>query len=82
MFTFRLPKMVENEQMMADSVSVPILETQLDVSKQFFIIKFQDVQPADHQYNVHLKYIGRLQDNMEGFYQSSYTLKNKTKFEL
>lgn len=68
--------MVLNEHVTTDSVFVPIEETQQDVSKQFFIIKFKDVQPAGHQYNVRLKYTGRFQDNMEGFYKSSYSIKN------
>lgn len=70
--------MVLNENVMAASVFVPILETQQDLSRQFFIIKFRDEQPADYQYNVHIKYTGRFQDNMEGFYKSSYSV-NSTK---
>lgn len=69
--------MVLNEHMMADSTFVPILETQQEPSKQFFIIKFKDIQPADHQYNIHIKYTGKLQDSMDGFYKSSYNI-NKT----
>ncbi|XP_022181225.1 aminopeptidase N-like isoform X1 [Myzus persicae] len=76
----RYPKMVLNEHVMAESVFVPILETQQDLSKQFFIIKFKDVQPADYQYNIHIKYTGKLQDNMEGFYKSSYNVGNKTRW--
>lgn len=75
----RYPRMVINEHVMADSVFVSILETQRDPTKQFFIIKFRDVQPADYQYNIHIKYTGRFQDNMEGFYKSSYNVGNTTK---
>lgn len=57
---------------MSDNIFVPILETQQDFSKQFFVIKFKDVQPAGYQYNIHMKYTGRFQNNMEGFYKSSY----------
>lgn len=71
--------MVLNDHMMTDGVSVQILETQQDVSRQFFVIKFVDVQPADHQYTVHVKYTGRLQDNMNGFYKSSYNVANTTR---
>lgn len=71
--------MVLNEHMMADSTFVPILETQQDLSKQFFIIKFKDIQPANYQYNIHIKYTGKLQDSMYGFYKSSYNIKNNTK---
>lgn len=71
--------MVLNDHMMADSIFVPILETQRDVVRQFFIIKFIDVQPADHQYHIHIKYTGRLQDNMDGFYKSSYNVGNTTR---
>lgn len=74
--------MVLNDHVMADSIFVPILETQQDVSRQFFIIKFIDVQPADHQYNIHMKYTGRLQDNMDGFYKSSYNVGNTTRSVL
>ncbi|XP_050422404.1 aminopeptidase N isoform X2 [Adelges cooleyi] len=77
----RYPKIVPNEHMMMDdSVFVHIQETQQDLSKQFFIIKFKDSQPADYQYKIHIKYTGRLQDNMEGFYKSSYTVGNTTRW--
>lgn len=68
--------------MMTDSVYVHIQETQKDLSRQFFIIKFKDIQPADYQYKIHIKYTGRLQDNMEGFYKSSYTIANKTRLDI
>lgn len=74
--------MVLNEHVMADSVFVAIQETQQDISRQFFIIKFKDTQPADHQYNIHIKYTGRLQDNMEGFYKSSYNVGNTTRLDI
>lgn len=74
--------MVLNEHVMTEGDQVHVLETQQDLSKQFFIIKFRDVQPADHQYKIHLKYTGRLQDNMEGFYKSSYTIGNTTRLDF
>jgi len=67
---------------MAESVYVPIQETQQDLSKQFFIIKFKDTQPADYQYNIHIKYTGILQDNMEGFYKSSYKVGKTTRLDI
>lgn len=67
---------------MTENDFVPILETQQDLSKQFFIIKFKDTQPADYQYNIHLKYTGKLQDNMEGFYKSSYKVGNTTRLDI
>ncbi|XP_025415668.1 aminopeptidase N-like isoform X2 [Sipha flava] len=76
----RHPKMVLNEHvMMADSFFIPIQETQLDLSKQFFIIKFKDMLEADYQYTIYIKYTGKFQDNMEGFYKSSYRVANETK---
>ncbi|VVC38461.1 Hypothetical protein CINCED_3A009639 [Cinara cedri] len=76
----RFPRMVPNEHVMAESTYITVQEIQKDLYKQFFIIKFQDVQPADYQYNISLKYTGRLQDNMEGFYKSSYTIGNMTRW--
>lgn len=73
--------MVLNEHVTTDSVFVPIEETQQDLSKQFFIIKFKDIQPAGHQYNIHLKYTGRFQDNMEGFYKSYYKIKDTVRLD-
>lgn len=70
--------MVPNEHVMAESTYVPVQETQQDPSKQFFILKFQSELLAAYQYNIRLKYTGRLQDNMEGFYKSSYTVGNTT----
>lgn len=73
--------MIPNEHVMADSTYIPIEEIQQDHSKQFITIKFRDIQPADYQYNIHIKYIGKLQDNMEGFYKSSYRTGNITRLD-
>lgn len=81
-FIFRLPKLVENEHEMADSLFVPIQEIQKDISKQFFIIKFKDIQLAGYQYKIHINYTGRLQDNMAGFYKSSYNIGNNKRLEI
>lgn len=71
--------MIPNEHVMAERTFIPIQEIQRDLSKQFIIIKFRDTQQADYQYNIHIKYIGKLQDNMEGFYKSSYNIGNTTR---
>ncbi|XP_050542648.1 aminopeptidase N-like isoform X2 [Daktulosphaira vitifoliae] len=77
----RFPRIVPDEYIKDDnSIFVNIEGTEIDVSKQFFIIKFKDTQPADFQYKIYINYTGRLQDNMEGFYKSSYVIGNITRW--
>uniref|UniRef100_A0A1B6CLC6 Aminopeptidase n=1 Tax=Clastoptera arizonana TaxID=38151 RepID=A0A1B6CLC6_9HEMI len=51
---------------------VSVVSTHNDVAGQFFIIKTSNVLEAGKQYTVDIKYIGKLNDQLLGFYRSSY----------
>lgn len=44
----------------------------------FFIIRLKETLQQDHKYEIHIKFTGKLDDGLAGFYRSSYTDK-KTK---
>lgn len=61
------------------SKAIRILEQRNDTERQFHVIKTSDTLMAGRQYVVHLKFVGHLNDDLEGFYRSSYTAGNQTR---
>lgn len=53
-----------------------------DTARQFFIIKTTEYLKPGKQYIVYLKFIGYLNDFLQGFYRSSYKVDNQTRFVL
>ena len=51
-----------------------------DTARQFFIIKTSDYLKEGGQYIVYLKFIGYLNDFLDGFYRSFYKVNNQTRF--
>ncbi|XP_011497365.1 PREDICTED: aminopeptidase N [Ceratosolen solmsi marchali] len=51
-----------------------------DTIRQFYIIKLAKTLKAGKQYLIYLKYIGRLNDYLQGFYRSSYIVNNETRW--
>lgn len=51
-----------------------------DTLRQFHVIKLAKTLKAGKQYLVYLKYVGRLNDYLQGFYRSSYTVNNETRW--
>ncbi|XP_058813856.1 aminopeptidase N [Topomyia yanbarensis] len=49
-------------------------------SKQFFVLKLKQMLQAGERYTVHIKFDGILNDYLQGFYRSSYTVKNETRW--
>lgn len=47
--------------------------------KQFFIIEFNHTLNEDDLYEIHIKYVGILNDQLQGFYRSAYTIGNETR---
>ncbi|XP_018306516.1 puromycin-sensitive aminopeptidase-like protein [Mycetomoellerius zeteki] len=58
---------------------IGITEQKKDVDRQFHVIKTSKLKKGK-QYIVHLKFIGYLNDNLHGFYRSSYTVDNQTRW--
>lgn len=56
-----------------------VAEQRNDTDRQFHVIRTSDTLRAGKQYVVHLKFIGYLNDYLQGFYRSSYTVGNQTR---
>ena len=53
-----------------------------DTDRQFHVIKLRETLRAGKQYIVHLKFVGNLNDHLQGFYRSSYNVGNQTRYVL
>lgn len=58
---------------------IGITEQRNDTERQFHVIRTSDTLTAGKQYVVHLKFVGNLNDYLQGFYRSSYTVGNETR---
>ena len=58
---------------------IGIVEQRNDTDRQFHVIRTSDTLKKGKQYVVHLKFIGHLNDYLQGFYRSSYTVGNQTR---
>ncbi|KAJ8681952.1 hypothetical protein QAD02_017744 [Eretmocerus hayati] len=59
---------------------VPVSGQFNDTERQFHVIQTKEVLEAGKQYLVSLKYIGKLNDHLQGFYRSSYLVDNQTRW--
>ncbi|XP_018306529.1 aminopeptidase N isoform X2 [Mycetomoellerius zeteki] len=59
---------------------IGIAEQRNDTDRQFHVIRTSNTLKKDKQYVVHLKFIGHLNDYLQGFYRSSYTVGNQTRW--
>ncbi|XP_012230834.1 aminopeptidase N [Linepithema humile] len=59
---------------------IGIVEQRNDTDRQFHVIRTSDTLREGKQYVVHLKFIGYLNDYLQGFYRSSYTVGNQTRW--
>ncbi|XP_054003259.1 aminopeptidase N isoform X2 [Hylaeus anthracinus] len=62
------------------SRAIGIVEQMNDTEREFHVIKTSDTLKGGKQYVVHLKFVGYLTDRLEGFYRSSYTVGNQTRW--
>lgn len=51
-----------------------------DTMRQFHVIKLSETLQAGKQYLVHMKFVGKLNDYLQGFYRSSYIANNQTRW--
>ncbi|OAD60670.1 Aminopeptidase 2 [Eufriesea mexicana] len=58
---------------------VKIVDQKNDTERQFYVIRTSDTLKKGKQYVVHLKFVGHLNDYLQGFYRSSYTVGNQTR---
>ncbi|XP_076764198.1 suppressor of ER stress-induced death [Xylocopa sonorina] len=61
-------------------MAIGIVEQKNDTERQFYVIRTRDTLKKGKQYVVHLKYIGQLNDYLQGFYRSSYTVGSQTRW--
>lgn len=47
---------------------------------QFFLIQMEDMLKKNNNYTIEIKFIGELNDYLQGFYRSSYMSGNETRF--
>ncbi|XP_023288739.1 aminopeptidase N [Orussus abietinus] len=59
---------------------IRVEEQRNDTLRQFHVISTAETLKAGRQYLVHMKYIGYLNDYLQGFYRSSYTVGNQTRW--
>ncbi|XP_017767304.1 PREDICTED: aminopeptidase N isoform X1 [Eufriesea mexicana] len=59
---------------------VKIVDQKNDTERQFYVIRTSDTLKKGKQYVVHLKFVGHLNDYLQGFYRSSYTVGNQTRW--
>ncbi|XP_015127700.1 aminopeptidase N isoform X1 [Diachasma alloeum] len=57
-----------------------ILDQTNDTAREFYILKTGEILKAGQQYVVSLKFVGSLNDYLQGFYRSSYTVGNQTRW--
>ena len=50
-----------------------------DTARQFFIIHLGKPLLKGQQYRIAMSYLGNLNDVLQGFYRSSYTVNNQTR---
>ena len=60
--------------------AIGIVGQKNDTERQFHVIKTSDTLERGMQYVVHLKFVGHLNDYMQGFYRSSYTVESQTRW--
>lgn len=60
--------------------AIGLVEQKNDTERQFHVIKTSDTLKAGKQYVLHLKFIGNLNDYLQGFYRSSYKVGNQTRW--
>ncbi|XP_074096420.1 suppressor of ER stress-induced death isoform X3 [Cotesia typhae] len=59
---------------------IKIFDQTNDTARQFHIIRSSETLKAGMQYVIKLKFVGYLNDYLQGFYRSSYTEGNKTRW--
>lgn len=65
------------EYLVESNKKIEIAEQRNDTERQFYVIKTRNTLRKDEQYVVHLKFTGNLNDDLEGFYRSSYMVGNQ-----
>ncbi len=77
---FKLSEPVVDESYSREE-EVSVLDTSQDLEKEFFILHFENnVLEKGSRFKVYIKYIGYINDHLEGFYRSSYKIGQQTRY--
>ncbi|XP_043289825.1 aminopeptidase N [Venturia canescens] len=76
----KMTSVMEYSNDVSNNRIVKIVNQVNDTAREFHILHLAETLKAGKQYLVHLKYIGYLNDYLEGFYRSSYTVGNQTRW--
>lgn len=63
-----------------ESQSLTIKNQYFIEAKQFLVIETEEELEKGENYQLKISYIGQIRDNLQGFYKSSYTVNNETKW--
>lgn len=63
-----------------ESQSLTIKNQYFIEAKQFLVIETEEELERGEIYQLKISYIGQIRDNLQGFYKSSYTVNNETKW--
>lgn len=59
---------------------VTLSRTSQNVEKQFYILHPKSTLEEGHQYRVFIRYVGSINDRLQGFYRSSYKEGNEKRY--
>lgn len=75
---YELPQPNTNQPLSREN-EIGVAGTSFDVEKQYFILHFNDLLRSGNRYLIFIRYTGRINDNLQGFYRSSYKVGNDTR---
>lgn len=70
---------IENSTQTKTRTSINISDQKVMVADQFFVIIFPNDLEANSTYEINIKYNGTLNENLQGFYRSSYAVNGTTR---
>ncbi|XKL66949.1 hypothetical protein PGB90_010369 [Kerria lacca] len=73
-------ELISDHEKFPDEKEVEILDTSYDREREFFILHLADYLKRSSQYEVHLRYTGFINDDLQGFYRSSYKVADQTRW--
>ncbi|GLG93863.1 Aminopeptidase, partial [Gryllus bimaculatus] len=66
-------------RVVAGDEALPVTRVSNDTARQFLVLSLGATAAAGRRLTVSMRYVGRLNDVLQGFYRSSYTIGNETR---
>ncbi|KAK7793608.1 hypothetical protein R5R35_013591 [Gryllus longicercus] len=67
-------------RVVAGDEALPVTRVSNDTARQFLVLSLGATAAAGRRLTVSMRYVGRLNDVLQGFYRSSYTIANETRW--